>query len=423
LSGNRQSRLSGGELRSRAYTAVIVSVVAGVLFGCFSSVIVNSRKQFYAGNASAAANTLAKIKEKEGKDRILALMDYGMALHVAGNYRESANALLEANRLIELNDVVKVGEKAGSMVTNKMMTTFRPESFERVLVHTYLMIDFMMLDDWSAARVEAKQALKVLDNLDPELQDQTFTRYVCGLAFEVMGDNDDAYIEYSKVAKESPNYLQIHYELYRIASLGGRSQDAEKWAKKITALGGIIPADLKPPNLIIFVGAGRSPIKKEINILIPPYANRFVVPDYVSSGSRAKNAVLKVNNVAAASYMLTDLDPLAEKTLKKRIAKEIAEEAARVAAKEAITRQIEDQNALLGLGARVVFFASEAADVRSWETLPRYLGVITRPLPAGTYDLSVEFFSNSGASLGTVEKKSVTISDNRRTVLSMRSVQ
>lgn len=389
-----------------------------------SSKIVKAREQFYAGTPLTAADTLAKIKDKKGKNRILALLEYGLAQHVAGNYQESANALLEADRVIEKEDVVHVAEETGSLITNEMVTTFKPEGFEWVMVHTYLSMNFMLMDDWSAARVEARKALNILNDLDPELWEQPFTRYICGLAYEIMDDLDDAYIEYKRVVQSVPGAFPIYQELHRIAILNGNGEDAQMWKEKAEDHGGKIEAESKPPNIIVFVGAGRSPIKKEINIVVPPHLNRFVVPDYKSSGSRAKAAQLKIGvQYTAHSSTLTDLDPLAEATLKGRMPKIIAKEVARVIAKEVIVKQIGDQNALLGLGARVAAFASEAADIRSWETLPRYLGVILHTVPPGTYDVTIEFYSKRGVMLGSVLREGVVIRDGRRTVLSVRSIR
>lgn len=413
--------MSAGKLHL-GFRAIAVLLMGGAISGCLSNKIVAGRREFYAGNYATAGDTLSKIKDKGGKDRILALLEYGAALQAAGNYRESANALLEANKLIE-SEVVHIGQQAGSMVSNKMITTYQPESFERVLLHTYLMMDYMMMNEWPDARVEAKQALQILDSLDKELTDQSFTRFVCGLAFEVMGDVDDAYIEYAKVAEATPDFLNVYYDLYRIASMKGVSQEAGKWANAIEKRGGVVSPAPKAPNLIVFIGAGHSPVKREINIVVPPSFNRFVVPDYVSSGSIAHHAALSIGGeTTRPSYMLTDLDPLAGATLKKRIAKEIALEVARVAAKELIARQVENQNALLGLAVRVAFFASEAADVRAWETLPRYFGAITRTLPPGDYEVNVQFYTNDGAPIGDPQIQKVTITEGRRTVIIARSV-
>lgn len=416
--------MSAGNIRIRLRNAVVVAVALSALGGCMSSKIVEGRKRFYNGDTAAAVETFTSIKDKKGKDRILILLEYGLALHVAGMYPESVEVLMEADKVIEAEDVVHLAEETGSLVSNEMMTTYRPESFERVLVHTYLAINFILMDDWSAARVEARKTLKILDSLDEDLRDQPFARYICALAFDLMDDTDSAYIEYKKVTKAAPYAVPAYRELHRIAILRGDGSDARKWARKIRDNGGVAESDPEPPNLIVFVGAGRSPVKIEINTVVPPHVNRFVIPDYKSSGSRAHHATLSVEEGGGEkSYVLTDLDPLAQKTLKKRIAKEIAKEVARVAAKEVIARQLEDQSPLLGLGARVVFFASEAADVRSWETLPRYMSVITKRLPPGTYNITIEFRSAGGAPVGTTIQREITIIENRRTVLSVRSVK
>lgn len=416
--------MSAGKILSRLSPVAAILACAVVFGGCMSNKITDGRAKFYSSEYDAAAASFAQIKDKNGKDQVLALLEYGMTMHVAGKYKESIDALLEAKKLIEQNDVVSVTEQTGSMVSNEMIVTFKPESFERVLVHTYLAINFMLMDDWSAARVEARQTLKELDGLDEELRDQTFARYVCALAFEAMGDYDDAYIEYKQASKESPDTLQLYYDLYRLSVLRGLREERDKWGEKIKAAGGEVEPKPASPNLIVFVGTGRAPIKAEVNIVVPPNLNRVTIPEYHSSNSLSRDASLDdENRPLFKSTVLTDLDPLALKSLKNRIGKIIAKEVARVAAKEVIASQIENQSAILGLATRVAFFASEAADIRSWETLPRYLGVMTETLPAGDRDLTIHFFANNGSRIGPSISKKVTIVEGRRTVLSVRCVQ
>jgi len=399
-------------------------IIAAFVGGCLSGGIIKGRKQFYDGNYSEAASTFSGLKDKKGKNRILALLEYGAAMHAAGDYRRSAQALLQAAKLIEAAEAVSVSEKTASLAVNKKVTTYRPEHFERVLVHTYLSMNFMLLDDFSAARVEAKKALNILNSLDKDLQKQPFTRFVCGLAYELTGDYDDAYIEYKRVVDSVPGALPVYRHLYRIAVNEGKTKDVKKWAGRISGPGGETARRPEEFNFVVFAGAGRSPIKREINILVPPRANRFVVPDYISSGSRAHHAVLEFERgTDLRSFVLTDLNPLAEKTLKKRIAKEIAAETLRVGGKEALARTVEEQDALLGFLLRLAFFASEAADTRSWETLPRYLSAATTKLERGNYRVKVRFYTEGGAPVGTVQRKDMVITDNRKSFLSVRCIR
>lgn len=399
-------------------------IIAAFVGGCLSGKIVKSRKQFYEGNYSEAASALSGLKDKKGKNRILALLEYGAAMHAAGDYRAGTDALLRASRLLDANDTISVSEKTASLAVNKMTTTYRPEHFEKVLVHTYLAMNFMMTDDFSAARVEAKKALKILNSLDEELQEQPFTRFVCGLAYELTGDYDDAYIEYKRVVESVPEALPVYRHLYRIALNEGKTKDVGRWAAKIFGLGAPPPGKPEAPNFVVFAGAGRSPVKREINILVPPGPNRFVVPDYVSSGSRARYAVLDFGGgTDLRSFVLTDLDPLAEKTLKKRIAREIAAETLRVGGKEAVTRAVGEREPLLGLLLRLVFFASESADTRSWETLPRYLSAASARLNPGKYRLTVQFYTAEGTPIGATQGKNVVITGNRKSFISVRCVR
>ncbi len=416
--------MSGGKVSGCPGWAVSLLIIVALVGGCLSGKIIKGRKQFYAGNYSDAASTLSGIKDEKGKNRILALMEYGAAMHASGNYGAGTDALLEAAKLIEATETISVSEKAVSGAVNKMTTTYRPEHFERVLVHTYLAMNFMMSDNFSAARVEAKKALKILNSLDEELQKQPFTRYVCGLAYELVGDYDDAYIEYKRVVKSVPGALPVYRHLYRIARNEGKREDVSRWADKISKLGGNTADEPKGFNFVAFAGAGRSPVKREINIILPPKANRFVVPDYVSSGSRAHHAVLDFERSAdLKSFVLTDLNPLAEKTLKKRIAKQIAAETLRVGGKEAVARAVEEQEPLLGMLLRLVFFATESADTRSWETLPRYLSAASAKLEPGNYRVRAQFYTAEERPIGNARTRDVVITGNRKSFISLRCVQ
>lgn len=381
----------------------------------------DARKNFYEGDFSSASVRYEKLAQRGGKNKILALLEYGLALHEAQEYQKSAQIFFEADKQIKKEDVLHLGGQTTSLVANEQVKTYVPESFEVVLLHTYSAMNYMLLDDWQSARVEARRIHEVLDEIPADLQSQYFARFVSGFAYEVMGDFDDAYIEYAKVGENLPIESVIS-PLVRISRVRGRSEEAEKWAKMLNENWNA-PRLLQVPNFVVFVGAGRAPMKREINIFIPPNANRFAIPDYFSSGSRAHHALIKIGGVEIKSDVLTDLDDIARRTLQKRMAQEILKATARLAAKEAIARGIEEKNPYVGLAVRLAFIAVEGADTRCWEGLPRYLGVASAYVPVGEYKIEIRFLSESGELVDAPQYREVLIREGRRTVLSIRSVR
>lgn len=406
--------------KKHTLAALLFILLAGIT-SCVSSMFVDARKNFYEGDFAGASASYEKLSRKKGKNKILALLEYGLALHEAQEYQKSAQIFLEADKQIKKEDVFHLGGQTTSLVANEKVKTYVPETFEVVLLHTYSAMNFMLLDDWQSARVEARRIHETLDELPADLQSQYFARFVSGLAYEVMGDLDDAYIEYAKIGENVPVEAVIS-PLVRISRLRGKREEAEKWARMLNESWDA-PRLAQAPNLVLFVGAGRAPVKKEINIFIPPNANRFAIPEYFSSGSRAHHAVMKIGGISIVSNVLTDLDDIAKKTLQKRMAQEILKATARLAAKEAIAREIEEKNPYAGFAVRLAFIAVEGADTRSWEGLPRYLGVATAHVPAGEYKVEIRFLSESGELVDVPLHRDVSIREGRITVLSIRSVK
>lgn len=403
------------------YTWAIIVITLSLITSCVSSMFIDARKNFYEGDFYTASIRYEKLVRKGGKNRILALLEYGLALHEAQEYQKSSQVFLEADRQIKNEDILHLGGQTASLIANEQVKTYVPESFEVVLLHVYSAMNYMLLDDWQSARVEARRVHETLDKLTSELQSQYFARFVAGLAYEVMGDIDNAYIEYSKIGENLPLEPVIS-SLVRISKLRGDVKEAERW-EKIIGDSGDIRTQLQAPNFVLFVGAGRAPVKKEITIFIPPNANRFALPHYFSSGSRAHHVVVKIAGRELLSLVLSDLDDLAKKTLQKRMAQEILKATARLAAKEAIAREIEEKNPYAGLAVRLAFIAVEGADTRCWEGLPRYLGVATGYVPSGEYNAEIRFLSENGELVDAPLLRDVLIREGRRTVLSVRSVR
>ena len=144
-------------------------------------------------------------------------MERGAILHHAGHYEESIAALLKASALIKQQDIISAADQAGSMVTGEWATEYKGEHAERLLVHTYLMMDFLLTGKPESALVEAKQALEIFDRYPKATARDHFTRALIAHCFEINGEINGAYIEYKKLAEQMADPSPIADKLVSIA--------------------------------------------------------------------------------------------------------------------------------------------------------------------------------------------------------------
>ncbi len=359
--------------------------------GCATS-LQNARRDFYSGNVDQAAEALPDPGSVSSRDQLLYYMEKGLILYQAGRYEESVKILLQAVTLMRDLDYISASEQAGSLVTSERITRYRGEYAERLWVHTYLMMDYLLMGDPENALVEGKQALEVFNRYPEALNRAYFTRALIAHCYETMGDFNDAYIEYVKLAEMLPDPSPVAQKVYTLGRRLGFTEEIAPYQKYVTAP----DADaVEEPagELIIFVGQGRSPEKIPHNILLPPSIRFSFVTYQNRSSSFTPPVVMKPFQPEGTSLVTTDMGAVLSESLHQRLLKIIAKETARVAAKEAISRQIDDP--LVEAIVRISFLLMEEPDTRGWETLPAYLSMVRIPLRPGRQRVTIANFDNT----------------------------
>ena len=131
-----------------------------LLAGCAASNLNKARGSFYAGQPQKAVEILSE-KGASKRDKLLFLMEKGAILHRMGQYEESIAELLNASKLIAQQEVISLSRQTASLVTSEWVTEYKGEYCERLWVHTYLMMNYLLVNKYEDALVEAKQALKI----------------------------------------------------------------------------------------------------------------------------------------------------------------------------------------------------------------------------------------------------------------------
>jgi len=344
-----------------------------------------ARSDFYSGNLAGADNVLKKCTGIQEKDRLLCYMEKGIVLHYMKDYEESTQALLEASRFIRDQDTISIKEQATAVIINDMTATYKGEYCEKLWIHTYLMMNFLLQYRYDSALVEARQALEVYDKYPDSLKEDYFTRGLIALCFENMNLPDDARIEYEKLRSS---------------------------LKDETLRPG--PIDPGKGELVLFIARGRIPEKVSTNIVVPP-SIRISIPRYTESLSYSPVTLRADGNIITPELITTNTGDVARKSFNDRAAQYLTRQALRVTTKEAIARKVGEKSELGETLSRVVLFLLEEADIRSWETLPGNITLARITLNAGNHNLSI--FSGDS---GTVRLNNVDIPAGRRVYQSIR---
>jgi len=393
----------------RMQTGLAFCCLVLILTGCVSGNLTKARNDFYSGRANQASEVLSNPDDVSSRDRLLFFMDKGLILHYLGKYDESIDVLLDATKLMEEQDIVNAGQQAGSLVTSEWLTDYKGEYAERLFVHTYLMMDYLVIGQYEDALVEAKQALKLYDQYPDACKNDYFTRALIAQCFESVGDINGAYIEYKKLAQSMPDPAAVAAKFYSLGMQLGFGDEVEPYQKYLGGRETDWKNTENTSEVIVFVSQGRSPVKIPHNIVLPP-SIRFSFSTYSDRGHHYYPPEIRMTASAGnVSMVTTDVGGVLKDSLQERLAQIIAKETARAAAKEVIARSVKDDD--VEILVRIVLFLMEQPDTRCWETLPGFLTMVRIPVSPGPHQVCVNTFNGPG---GYVTLPEINVTDGKK---------
>jgi len=341
------------------FYSMLLLVCALLVQACSTSgALVSARVQFQQGSAVAALQTLEEASVSR-RDTLLLLMDKALVAQAAEEYEQSIVAFEEAYQLIDELDYVSARDQASSLLTNDWAIRYSGEYSERLWVHTFQMINYLLINQPGSAAVEARRAVKLFDTHKDVLDGDFFTRYLMAISFEAAGQFDSASVEYRKLA------ALLSKPISAISSSGNR-------------------------ELILIVANGFIAPKLPGDIAVDINA-RIAFPFYPVVNPTAPDITVSTNGTALEhSRIDTQLLSIARLALAKRGTRVAARQAVRLASKYAIAKNLEAQDELAGQIAQIVFFAIEQADTRSWETLPAHLSLMRVSVPDNVTSVQVQ---------------------------------
>jgi len=379
---------------------LLFSIALLSLVGCVSARISDreSTRLFRDGHYEQAASNLREGLAKQGengRDQLLYLLDLGLSLHAAGKLDESNKVFLEADKIAEIKDYTSLVTEGSSFLTGDNIRDYKGEDFEKVLINTYLAINFALMGDYENALVEARRVNRKLYLMVTEgqrkYQQNAFARYLSAVIYEAERNYNDAYIDYKKTWELEPELPHLGKDLWRMATLLRMRDEMERWDAEFK----LTPDDhkdamLKAPKsgmgeIIVIYQNGISPVKR-------PNPQWRVLPKFYPRPNPVLYADVEVDGkLSGQTSRLHNIEATAIQNLDEKYGGLIAKKIAGIVAKEVVADQVEKHtnSPLLGFLTRVAFYSSDQADLRSWNLLPKDLQIARVVVPPGTHTLKV----------------------------------
>ena len=331
------------------------------------------------------------------RDRGQHLLNTGLLKSITGDFEGAIRDLQSAKQLLNTLQAVSVSENLAAATINETLRSYDASPSERVMLHVLLSIDYLMLNDLDAARVEVLQADVVMNELaraDKPVGQLASAHYVAGLVYELGGELDDARISYRKAANlmELRNLSPPPSLQNSLQSLGWRPGiDAENYRYHAQLRSPVKPPD--PESADIFViywdgvvtskrGQSTSVWSAELNQIVS-----LALPYYPQSDYLEKPLMLNIAGQDHRTETIEDIEALLREDLDDESAAIYAMTLARMVGKYQIVKSAGNHNDGLALLTNIFAMLSESADTRSWNMLPSTIQIARFSLSAGEYSL------------------------------------
>ncbi len=430
----------------------LLFIFALLLFGetgcaTYTGLVKKIRKDIHRKRYESALKALDNSSlAKSEKDSLIYYLDKGTLLFLLKKYDQSIEYFQKAKERVDQLFATSVHKQAESFLSNDISLPYKGEDFERVLIHYYLALNYLMKGNLEDALVESRQVILYLNEINDRYKkknvyhDDAFVRYLNGILFETDHEFNDSYVDYyhSYLAfkKIYTKFYHIHFprriyrDLKRLATFLGMNDDLRKWDRKCGCR--IIPENEFINNkseVILILETGFIPRKEEgkLDVVVGGRWVRIAFPVYKHDRpSKVKRGILIAGKFTARSILMEPLAEIAKQDLLDRGARIMARAAARIAIKHgiaeglgAIAEKSKNQTVrlaagLLSIAGHIAASASEKADIRGWYTLPHDIHLIRLLLDPGEYDLKLKLLGKHKRIIEVVDLGKVALSPGER---------
>ena len=365
-----------------------------------------------------------------GSDNALFVLDRGSIEQSVTRFERSKHDFEAADKAVDMLDLAHdAKDSIGEYIFSGSSGKYQSPPYEKLLVNTLDMVNYLELRDLNGARVEARRLAVMQRYVAESLGERDNTvlglgGFLAGLTYEKSSDADEALRWYDQSlrftgfgALRGPVRLllpQGHYRSPRLQDLEGETEAPP--SERLAPL-----ADAREGEIIFVVGYGRVPHKIAKRVPIGLALTLF-------AGALSPNDVAQANALAAQGLVTwVNYPTLGPEqggytiprvvldngyvTLEEavNVTREVRGEWEKMEAKiavSAITRLIARYAAgqvaeaaagrngalglLLSLGTQATLTALDTPDTRSWETLPARVAIARVRVPAGRHVVRIE---------------------------------
>lgn len=374
-------------------------------------------------NEEMEVETAEQLPKMEG-DNALLLLDRATILQSTDRYEMSQRDFQTADKAIEILDFKRgTADDIGKYLFSDDVGPYRAPPFEKLLINTFNMMNYLARHDVSGAKVEARR-LSVMERYLKESEETTallgLGSYLAGFTFEKAGGRDEALLYYEE-ALGYQSYPSLRDPL-RVLT-GGESKSPR--IDEIVAGAG--PLDSVSKNgdseLLIVIGYGRVPQKYPERIpiglaltmvsgIISPgdaaQANELAAKGLVTwinfprlGKSRGRYSIPEVwvdgrpQNVEHALDIEAEVRKEWEEREPTVVLSAITRMITRVLAGEAVDAAVGAASdsgivgLLAGLATSATLTAADTPDTRSWSTLPSNVAITRLRLQPGQHTVQL----------------------------------
>ena len=360
------------------------------------------------------------IAEEKDKDmeEVVSSLDKGMLRRINNNFTGSNQIFEVAKQEIEKLYGFSVTENLASVTINETMRGYDGDSYEQLLLHAYMAMNYIQLGQLDSARVEMLQANVKMMEWGDEPDEDAFLRYLEGIIYESLGEDDSALISYrkaysiykEKVGERYPVIPElIKKDLLRMLAWQGLWSEYKTYKKETNM------PDFKPVKdsnkfgeLVVILNNGLAPIRSEkaLYIFSPEVQQnlRVAFPAYDQPKQNLYLSQVSVDDKLLRLETVEDVDALARYSLEQDMPGIMARATARAVVKYNSQKTASENSSIAGLLMTVTNLATERADTRSWTTLPQEIQLQRVLLPVGEHTIKIQFLNAAGRVVDVIEE-------------------
>ncbi|QSX33067.1 hypothetical protein JYB87_15230 [Shewanella avicenniae] len=416
------------ELGHFTITTLLPALVALALSGCAYHGVLTSYPASIAplktGLDSSAPAVLPDTFKQglQSADQLLYAEEAGRVAQIQGDFDGSINYFKQAIARYEKLDeralvsLSNVGANSSSYFVNDKVIPYEGNSSERIMLHQYQALNYLMLNQLSAAQVELRKTneLQTLQQQALEDDDKKAQKlasgevsaqveqlkalgdtplnpagyYLTGLLHELFNEPNDAYIDYRKAAELAPNNPALQHNLLRLAKLLSMPQLEEfsaRWGEPNLPKQG-------QGRIVIISERGFVASKMAVDLTLPIDGKlmSIALPSYQGLPSLTPLPQVNLGDNSMPFAELSNISSIAAAELSAELPSIYWRQAARLATKTSMVNQTERDTPASLLGnvlLQAYNVLTEQADLRSWLTLPAQVDLLDNFIQQGQYQL------------------------------------